>query len=684
MTVTAHIPISPPSVPRAELPAAPARPAPRRDSGGKLYRADIEGLRGIAVLLVVAFHCGLAGFAGGFIGVDVFFVLSGYLITGLLVAEIDSSDRIDLLRFYARRARRLLPASALVLWVTLLVGVVILSPSELEVTGRAGRATALYLSNFFFSINAADYFAPDVGLNPLLHTWSLAVEEQFYLFWPLLIILGLRWRHSHRMLATLLVSMTVGSLLAGAWLTGHGGMRGFYWLPARGWEFGIGGIAALLPMGRLRLSPRAWHLLGWLGLLTVLVSAALINETTPFPGWIAVVPVLGTTLALVTGAEHLPGGTGRLLGLAPLQGLGRLSYSWYLWHWPFLVFAAVVIPDLSLTGRLLAAAAALGVAALSHHLLENPIRFHPVLTRRPGLSLGLALGITLFSAGLARVTMHVARRLSRSPAMRPIAAAIADIADMPRERCVSLGESADLKTCDFGDPTASTRVVLFGDSHATQWFNPLRDMAEARGWLLTTMVKSSCPATDIRSPGTSAAFTRSCDAWRKTAIARILALRPALVVLGSATTYLGRRARRNRADVSLADWRDGTRRTLATLSSAGLSLAVMRDSPSFPIDIPTCLERAIRHHWDPDGDCRMLREGSFNLAAFAAENTGAREIADVHFIDLSEQLCPVDVCPTTRDGMVMYRDDNHLTGKFAASLSPLLEQQLLPILALAH
>src|SRR6266513_3062654 len=282
------------------------------------FRRDIEGLRGIAVLIVVAFHTGVRGFSGGFVGVDVFFVLSGYLITGLLVAEVDRTSRLSLLQFSARRVRRLLPAAALALLVTLCVGAAILSPNELIFAGRAGKATALYLTNVFFAVNAADYFAPDVETNPLLHTWTLALEEQFYLAWP---------------------------LLSSIWFTAAGGTFAFYGLPTRAWEFGIGGMAALVPRGRLRLPTRAIHAIGWLGLTAIGVSAHFIS------GWIAAVPVLGTAAALIAGAEAARG-PAVLLGAAPLQFVGSLSYSWYLWHWPFLVFSAALIPDISVLGRM--------------------------------------------------------------------------------------------------------------------------------------------------------------------------------------------------------------------------------------------------------------------------------------------------------------------------------------------
>src|SRR5271166_5548935 len=261
-------------------------------SRSSAFRPDIEGLRGIAVLLVSLFHCDVPGFSGGFVGVDVFFVLSGYLITGLLVAEVKKTSRLSLLHFYARRVRRLLPASALTLVVTLLMAAVILAPQELLFTGRAARATALYVSNIFFSLNSAGYFAPDVKSNPLLHTWSLAVEEQFYLFWPLLIILGLQVWRSRKALLALLSGLTLISLGVCVWSTARGGTFAFYELPARAWEFGIGGLAVLLPRGTLKLSSGWWSALGWLGILAILGSAHFIGDNN-FPGWIALFPVMG-------------------------------------------------------------------------------------------------------------------------------------------------------------------------------------------------------------------------------------------------------------------------------------------------------------------------------------------------------------------------------------------------------
>lgn len=642
------------------------------------FRPDIEGLRGIAILIVVAFHCGIPGFSGGFVGVDVFFVLSGYLITGLLVTEIEKTTRLNLLQFYARRVRRLLPASALMLVVTLFVSATIMAPNELTFTGRAARATSLYMSNIFFSINAADYFAPDVKSNPMLHTWSLAVEEQFYLVWPLLIMLGMQFCRSKKILMLLLSGLTIISLGTSVWFMARGGTFAFYELPGRAWEFGIGGLAVLLPRTTIKLPFGCWLALGWLGILAIIGSGHFILGDTSFPGWIALIPVLGTVAALVAGAEQPNRGAGVVLGSAPLQKLGTLSYSWYLWHWPFLVFAAALFSNISVAGKTAAAGVSLAVAGVTHHFVENPIRSQPYLIKRPALSLYLAAAVMLFSLSVSLQSIRFAVQLANAPEMKTIDAAVDDIASMPRQQCVNLGESPDLKTCVFGSTSSGTNIILFGDSHAIQWFNPLLQIAESHGWKLTTMVKSGCFATDVRTPGSSTAFAINCARWRAEAIRRIVGLRPSIVFIGNASNYFGRKDDpSSRFGVSPDEWQDGTRRTLKALTTAGLRVVAMRDNPSSSWDIPTCLARFVRHSWHPSGSCEMDKSTSLDPAVFEAEKAGARGLPNVHFIDLTDWLCQRDSCWTVQGGAVMYRDNNHLTGNFANSLAPVLDAELL-------
>ena len=646
------------------------------------FRPDVEGLRGIAVFIVVAFHCGIATFSGGFVGVDVFFVLSGYLITGLLLAEIERSSTIDLLSFYARRIRRLLPASAVMLLVTLVAGALVLAPQELAFASRAARATALYLGNVFFALNSADYFAPDAKSNPLLHMWTLAVEEQFYLFWPLMIVVTWRFRRHRLALAVSLAVVTAASLAASIVLTERGSGFAFYGLHTRAWEFGFGGLACMLPRGAIRIRKAAWIATGWAGFILIVASGCWITAHAHFPGWIALIPVAGTTATLVAGSEWPGLGVGRLLATRPFQIVGSLSYSWYLWHWPFLVFALALLPTLSVPGKAVVALMALAAASVSHRLVEDPIRFHPFLAQRTIPTLLLGASLTVVSLASAFICLDLANRLASSPQMRAITAAVDDSEVMLRQRCVTLGLSADLTSCEFGNSASATEVVLFGDSHAIQWFSPLERIAVRQGWRLTTLLKSGCTATDLPSPRATAGARSPCEAWRAAAFRQIERLQPRLVVLASATNYIG--SDRNGIDwpmVTVSALQDATRRTLARLSAAGVPAVVMRDTPLAPFDVPTCLARLARHPWYRGGQCAFLRAAALPAAVYEAERNGALGLSGVTFVDLTAELCGEHDCPAVRASTIIYRDDNHLTGVFATSLVPVLEPQLVQALA---
>ncbi|SRR6266550_541584 len=664
-----------------EIESTAETPNVRPHNGTLAFRSDIEGLRGIAVLMVVAFHCGIPGFSGGFVGVDIFFALSGYLITGLLVAEIQKTSRLRLIQFYARRARRLLPACALTLLVTLVVGAVVLAPRELTFASRAARATAVYMSNIFFAGNEVDYFSLRAETNPLVHTWSLGVEEQFYLFWPLLIVLSLQFWRSRKALVVVLSTLTVVSLAAGVWFTSYRGTFAFYLLPARAWEFGMGGIAALFPCSPLKLPSRCWLALGWLGILAILASGYFISSDTSFPGYLALIPVIGTVTALVAGTELPYSGIGVLLASAPLQMIGRLSYSWYLWHWPFLVLSAALLFKVSMAVKTSIAAASLVFAAITHRVVERPIRFHHYLVERPTLTLCLAAVLTFCSLSMAFLCMRLGVRLANAPEMATISAASDDVGRMPLRQCMSSLESPEVRSCDFGQTSSAINIILFGDSHAIQWFNPLQHMAELHGWRLTTFVKPGCPATDITPYRNNARFRANCATWRAEAIRQIVALRPSIVLLGNATIYLARKDKpASRLDVTLDEWRDGTRTTLKSLTAAGLQVVAIRDTPLPSFDIPTCLARSMRHSRFAEGSCDIDESESVNPAVFEAEKASARGLPKVYFIDLTDQLCKGKECQAVQQGLITYRDDNHLTGTFAESLTSVLEARLLPIL----
>jgi peptidoglycan/LPS O-acetylase OafA/YrhL len=638
------------------------------------FRRDIEGLRAIAVLIVVAFHCRIPGFSGGFTGVDVFFAVSGYLMTGLLAAEVRNTQNLSLLRFYARRARRLLPASALTLLTTLIIGALVMAPQELAFAGRAGRSTALHVSNIFFATNSADYFAPSVETNPLLNMWSLDLEEQFYLLWPLLLMVPLLMWRSTRALLVILSAVTMASLIVCVRLSGTDTTFAFYQLPARAWEFGVGGLVALLPLAKLRVPTGCWIALGWSGLMAIL-WAGHATSVSQFPGLLALVPVTGTVVVLAACSQRPARGADVLLAARPLQKLGAISYSWYLWHWPFLVLATAFVPGLSATSKALVALGALAAAELTYRLVENPIRFHPYLVARPAVTLGLAVVVTAGTLSAAMLSMRLASHLADTPVLKGIAQEADDIASMPRQQCVSLAGSPEVKTCEFGSVSSRTNVVLFGDSHAIEWFNALLRMAERRGVKLTTVIKSGCPSVDVTNgpPGDREA----CQRWRSQAIDRVVAMRPSLVIIAN---YSGLTNERKAAGTSVDEWMNGTKRTLVTLTTSGLPVAVIRDNPSFNIDIPACLARSVRSAWYRSISCDMDRTASLNPAIFAAEKVAARGLPNVQFIDLTDQLCGERVCWAEKQGVVMYRDDNHLTGRFADTLTEEVTAQILPML----
>jgi hypothetical protein len=324
---------------------------------------------------------------------------------------------------------------------------------------------------------------------------------------------------------------------------------------------------------------------------------------------------------------------------------------------------------------------ALVVAAIAYRLVENPIRFHPKLMKRPLLTLGMAAAITVCSFTIATASRWLAVRMGNAPQMKVITAAVDDIADMPRTKCVGLGASSNVPTCAFGNRASETTVVLFGDSHAIQWFNALQSIAQLHGWKLVTFVKSGCPAADIVPPASGAAFEKGCNAWRAEAIREIVALRPSLAVVASATTYLDANRKNGRKRISPQEWQAGSRRTLGALSAAGVNVAVMRDTPRPAVDIPTCLGRAASHSWYRRSRCDLDRSAALRPEAFAAERAAADGLPSVSFLDMTDQLCQASSCPAMKDGRIVYRDDNHLTGTFAASLSPTVDAKLLPLVS---
>lgn len=645
------------------------------------FRADIEGMRGIAVLLVVLFHFGFAPVRGGFIGVDVFFVLSGYLITGLIFNEIERTGELYFAGFYARRVRRLLPAAALVLACTLIAGTIVYSPLELVIYVETAVATALYASNLLFLHWTANYFAPQTAGNPFLHAWSLAVEEQFYLVWPALLALLCRKSASKRHVAVWLGVVTALSFAACALLTYRNEPWAFFASPLRAWEFAIGGLAVLIDPEWLRLRRKFLLPLSVAGLFAVLGAALLIHGQQGFPGFVAAIPVIGTTLILIAGAAGQNSGLSRILSVWPLLWLGRLSYSWYLWHWPVLVIGIARFPNLGTGGHVFLAMLSLALSFVTYKLIENPIRYNRKLVSMPRVSLSLAAVVPVLVIGLSLIIAVKARRDSRAPEQQALLKAAQNHSPIA-ERCITGPGSDNLIECSYGDVAADKTVVLFGDSHADHWFIALDNLALRHHWHLITLLKSACPAARVVVYSNNLQrIEPECASWREEAIRRIQKLKPAAVIISSSAGYLKTPDTfpDSGSTLTTEDWRNGMQSTLASIAEVPSVPIILSDVPRPGFDVPQCLSRARQHGW-PDSSCSVPKNKAVASGVRIAESLAAGSVPVARVVDLTDKFCNDTVCSTILSGTVLYRDNNHITTNAAKLFEPDLDQKLAAII----
>jgi len=662
--------------------------------GTKMHRPDIEGLRAVAILLVVAYHARIPGFNGGYVGVDVFFVLSGYLITWLLVWEVETKGSLSLVGFYARRARRLLPAVAFLLFTTAFVGFVLYSPLEQRGLATTAFSTAAYVSNLYFARAATDYLGAGAETNPLLHTWSLSVEEQFYLVWPLLVMLALGaapWQTqtaNRRRLLVWMVAVSMVSFALSVWLTNIRQPFAFFLSPLRGWEFAVGGLGillpplnSLLPLGKRRnpehvpVKPQvsaASDVLAWAGILGILVAAALFDRETPFPGVAALLPVLATVAVLRVSHAHAECRVARILSTKPLQVIGRLSYSWYLWHWPVLVLAAAAGGATDLPARLVLLAVSLVLAEVSYRFIEAPIRHNPALVRRSGLSLVMAALITLTGACLSLAWRHLSTMASESPAQLRFTKAANDIPTLYAAGCHADFYDVDAVGCTFGPADSSTTIVLFGDSHAAQWFPALQVIAQHRGWRLLSLTKSACPPVGgSRFDERLGRVYRECQEWQQNVLKRISKIRPSLIVT-SGTVY----------GYNPNELQQGIESIFGALSNSGGSIIHILDSPHPGFDVPTCLARAAwKSPFILTSSCGFDARSETMQDLYDIQARATSRYTNVFNYDMTDYICPGGKCLPETGGIVTYRDSNHLTASYSESLAPAIAKQLDQVLA---
>lgn len=669
------------------------------------FRPDIQGLRALAVGGVVAYHFGLTALPGGFAGVDIFFVISGWLISTHLMQEIGDTGRLDLWRFYARRARRLLPAALFVILATLATGYFILAPQEQALYSRGAMYASAYAINLWLLRWSFDYFAADAASNPFIHFWSLSVEEQFYLAWPALLLLAAWLRPGRRMAVIVIGAAGLASFAACLWLTSAAPAWAFYFSPLRAWEFAAGGLATLAPMTVLQY--RAWlrAALGWLGLALIAAAYLHLSENMPFPGWYALLPVVGTVLVLLSGAgaEQTNGranwqalGPATALSLPPLQWIGTLSYSLYLWHWPVIVYAGMLVPDLTVPQRLGCGVLALALSAVTYHLIENPARRGAWLMAGarsfpsaiqgarplrafPGLVLVPALVLTGTGVAVAYANAHLATR-NIGPEQRGIvqAAEQPSIVRAVDKSCLLDFQTVTPKPCVFGAANAAHTIVLFGDSHADHWSTPLIEAAKRNDTKVVTYLKSSCRASRLSTFNTvlKRDYTE-CDAWREQAISDIIQARPRLVVIsefsiGNLTRDMPDASR----TAEVERWQAGLRSTLQAFSRAGVETAVIRDTPINASFADSCVARALWWREAPSPHCDTPRADAANDSIAAAERAVVKSVPDTRYIDLTDRFCGPTACHVVISGKLAFRDRHHLATAFAETLEGPLERAL--------
>ena len=608
---------------------------------------QIQGLRALAALLVTLFHAKWVN--GGFIGVDIFYVISGFLITGLLLREIERTGTINFKEFYARRFKRLLPTSFFVLLVTAVASWLLIPDTMRSSLGRDIIAASLYVSNYLFAWWQADYQNLDATPSPVIHYWSLAVEEQFYLIWPLLILFFFiaATKFKKKILLTLLVAtVTALSFVFSIYQTETSPIWAFYSLPTRAWELGLGALLVLLPPIKTK------KLVGLLGFIFIIVSAFIFDETTAFPGVNAVLPVLGTVM-LISTINSWPPFLNDVANSRMFQWLGEISYPLYLWHWPLLVLPSTYFArPLAIYERILAIIATIILADLTHRFIEEPFRKHKT---EPTLVFKRSGVITLVSVLIGTAIIFSSSDKIDVSGING-AVSLAQIKARPLvydDGCHANYAQTKSDECIYADTKSDKTMVLYGDSHAAQWFPALMEIASRSGYRLISLTKSACPSVDTVRLDQGGFKMSRCKQWRINTIKRIQEINPDVLIMSSFQYF----AQPPRFTDREQWWNDGQRKLLTEVKNISPHLIYITDTPHPLRDIPACLANYSISKCNTTQRSEDLSISGFNV------------------INPNSWLCS-RVCPAVKDGVVAYRDASHISVDIAIALIPRLTQAL--------
>ncbi|MGO1544322.1 MAG: acyltransferase family protein [Gulosibacter sp.] len=684
-------------------------PAATRKQSGSSFRPDIQGLRAIAVGVVLLYHAGVPLFGGGFIGVDVFFVISGFLITGGLLRSSLETGRIHLADFYAKRVRRIIPAATVVLAFTALATLAILPVTRWQDIGNEIIGSAFYFANWVFA-SSTNYLDAENAASPVQHFWTLSVEEQFYIVWPLIMIAGLWFARKagrrngadvpdgariRRYLEIGVWIVIIPSLAWSIYETATNPAPAYFVTSTRLWELGIGAAIAIYAPTLEQIGDRLGHLLGVFGLGAILLASVWFTATTPpFPGAAALLPTLGAAAVIIGGMRgRATQGVGSLLSLRPMRWIGDLSYSLYLWHWPLIVLGTFLFGgSINPWQGLMIVAISFLPAWLSYRYIEVPFRNWELLKRRLHSALQLGLAFMLAAALLGAMLIAIPHQQAVAAAdaagaevlvddpdaaepndqAAAFAPSLAEVdEDLPRiyaDDCHESSENAVANPCVYGDPDGDTTVALVGDSHAAQWFPALEQIAADEGWRLVIYTKSSCPLVDTPLLDGEDRTNTGCVDWNERVQEELTENAKPDHVIVSSYGY---------TPAEKESFADGLAGAWQPLLNADIELTVLVDPPAAGVNVPECVATNLSSL----SNC-TLPQHSGNAGGAEAQLEAAEEVA-VPTVDMSEMVCPREECSPIIGEVLTYRDQHHLTATYVETLKnpladALREQTSLP------
>jgi len=721
---------------------SPATGTQGRRSAEPGFRNDIEGLRGFTLLAIIGFHISMPGVSGGFVGPDIFFEISGFVITGQLWRQVSTTGTIGLRKFYGARARRLLPVSATVGVATAIASALLLPVVQAQSALKDAIACALYVPNFWFIAQQVDYFAGGVP-SPFQHFWTLGVEEQFYLLWPPMMV-GTAWliRRLYRRAKTgappskspsrspyltLVTLVALVSFALSLLITYVMPLAAYFSLFTRAWQLAVGALVALTAEYWRRLPARAAVITGWAGMALILWACVSLTPEIPYPGTAALLPVLGTALVLGAGCSTPSQGCGRVLAWSPMRSIGRLSYSWYLWHWPVLVFAPILVGHpLGLAGKFVAAVVVSGgLGWLTLRFIENPLRYAAPLRKSPVKSLAVGgfatsvaacVGVALlmwvsslpmpipvargaqavpltitpgpvptgdnleaYDAAARYVFSQVQAAVASSADLKavpsnlnpPVGDAAGEVGAMLFNGCLRAPFQSGQPECAMGDTASKTTVAVVGDSHASMWIPAFRQIGTQWPWRLEAMAKAACPMMDLpianRFVRPLVEYIQRCEQWRGQIIARLRAEHPQLIMVSVFRGYTATHSNGFLSGFTSYDpaWIDGLTRLVRQLRDTGAKVLVLGPLPRLDAAVPGCLSE----HLDDATACAPPMSTAFNRPGIAAE-AAAVKAGGGQYADLTELFCTANRCPVIVGNTLVYVDAGHLTLEYSRLLAP--------------